>query len=588
MQQITRHASDARLAMSRRQFAQAMGLAAALAAFGGSLGVISREAAAAEAASTTSCDVLVVGAGGAGAAAASQAAANGAKTIVIEKGASQMGSSVLALGTFYGAGTQLQKAAGIQDDPSGLLDYFMSRGGDKLDPEVQKFCAENFGKTIDWLVEDLKVPFKDKVSLKGTDTVPRGHNCANTANDALQAVTSLAESYGAQFVFSTAAKSLIVDKGAVVGVLATDADGKDVQYDAKKTIMACGGFARNPEMIDKYMPDYSGVYTEVGAGCTGEGLQMGLDVGAGYIGHGGVNGILFCAVQTGQSKLISKNALWLTSEGKRFVNEDGQTHEIFNQVAAFPDKSFYAIYDQAMVDALDDKLKEKFQKGLDMGIFAQGDTVADAADALGLPGEAFDAALADYNALCDAGQDTEFGKAADCLVPLTEAPFYVLTMGVCTHGTFGGYDVNANLEVLDANGKVIPNFYAVGECSCGTFIYDDYPAGGCGLNWAYTSGRFAGMNAAVAIKGGTGVANAKGAADGETKPAAASSAKDAKTAASSSAKDASKAASAASEKGDKAASAGTAGASTSADAKAATESKDGEKAAAGASAKSDK
>ena len=270
------------------------------------------------------------------------------------------------------------------------------------------------------------------------------------------------------------------------------------------------------------------------------------------------------------------------------MNEDGQTHEIFNQVAAFPDKSFYAIYDQAMVDALDDKLKEKFQKGLDMGIFAQGDTVADAADALGLHGEAFDAALADYNALCDAGQDTEFGKAADCLVPLTEAPFYVLTMGVCTHGTFGGYDVNANLEVLDANGKVIPNFYAVGECSCGTFIYDDYPAGGCGLNWAYTSGRFAGMNAAVAIKGGTGVANAKGAADGETKPAAASSAKDARAAASSSAKDASKAASAASEKGDKAASSSAAGASTSSGTKAATESKDGEKAAAGASAKSDK
>ena len=33
---------------------------------------------------------------------------------------------------------------------------------------------------------------------------------------------------------------------------------------------------------------------------------------------------------------------------------------------------------------------------------------------------------------------------------------------------------------------------------CGTFIYDDYPAGGCGLNWSYTSGRFSGANAAKA------------------------------------------------------------------------------------------
>lgn len=536
MQQVTRSASSARLEMSRRQFAKAMGLAAALAAFGSAFGVISRDAAAAEADDKVTCDVLVVGAGGAGAAAASQAAANGAATIVIEKSASQMGSSVLALGTFYGAGTQLQKAAGIEDSPDGLLDYLMSRNGDKLDPKVQEFCAEHFGETVDWLVEDLKVPFKDKVSLKGTDTVPRGHNCANTADDALQAVTALAESYGAQFVYDTAAKSLIVNDGAVVGVLATDGDGKEVSYEAGKVIMACGGFARNPEMIDEYMPDYSGVYTEVGAGCTGEGLQMGLDIGAGYIGHGGVNGILFCAVQTGQSKLISANSLWLTSDGARFANEGGQTHEIFNQVAAFPDQSFYAIYDQAMVDALDDGLKEKFQKGLDMEIFAQGDTVADAADALGLPGDAFEAAVADYNALCEAGEDTEFEKGADHLIALTQAPFYVLTMGVCTHGTFGGYNVNENLEVLDTQGEPIPNFYAVGECSCGSFIYDDYPAGGCGLNWAYTSGRFAGMNAAVAILGGTGVANASG-ADGEAATAADTDEKDDEKAADSSAAD---------------------------------------------------
>lgn len=534
MQQITHTATSARLEMSRRQFAKAIGLTAAFATLGSAFGVISREAAAAEAENQIDCDVLVIGAGGAGAAAASQAAANGAKTIVIEKGESQMGSSVLALGTFYGAGTQLQKAAGIEDEPDGLLDYFMSRNGDKLDPDVQKFCADHFGETVDWLVEDLKVPFKDKVSLKGTDTVPRGHNCANTAYDALMAVSSVAESYGAQFDFSTTAKSLIVDDGAVVGVLATDADGKEVSYMAQKTIMACGGFARNPEMIDEYMPDYSGVYTEVGAGCTGEGLQMGLEIGASYVGHGGVNGILFCAVQTGQSKLISSDSLWLTSEGKRFVNEAGQTHEIFNQVAAFPDQSFYAIYDQAKVDSLDEKLAEKFQKGLDMGIFAQGDSVTDAANALGLPGEAFEEALANYNDLCSVGQDSEFDKPSDKLVALTQPPFYVLTMGVCTHGTFGGYNVNANMEVLDTEGQVIPNFYAVGECSCGSFIYDEYPAGGCGLNWAYTGGRYAGMNAAVAISGQEGVADAAGPdgaaatseADGESKDKADSATKD--------------------------------------------------------------
>ena len=83
---------------------------------------------------------------------------------------------------------------------------------------------------------------------------------------------------------------------------------------------------------------------------------------------------------------------------------------------------------------------------------------------------------------------------------MDKAPYYVLTMGVCTHGSFGGYHVNTDFEVLDEEEQVIPGLYAVGEVSCGSFIYDDYPAGGCGLNYAYTSGRFAGQNAAEAVQ----------------------------------------------------------------------------------------
>ena len=52
--------------------------------------------------------------------------------------------------------------------------------------------------------------------------------------------------------------------------------------------------------------------------------------------------------------------------------------------------------------------------------------------------------------------------------------------------------------MLDTNGQPIPHLYAAGEVCCGTFIYDDYPAGGCGLNWSYTSGRYSGKNAAKA------------------------------------------------------------------------------------------
>ncbi len=230
--------------------------------------------------------------------------------------------------------------------------------------------------------------------------------------------------------------------------------GEPVFISAQKTIVATGGFARNPQMIDEYMPDYSGVYTEVGVGCTGEGLQMGLDVGAAYLGHGGTNGILACPVEPGQSKLIAKNALWVTSDGKRFAAEDGQTHDIYYDVAHFDDQTFYAVYDQALVDGLSDELQNKLQLGLDLGIFlsdelqnklqlgldlgifAQADTVAEAAEALGLDGAALEQTLADYNAMAADGEDTQFNKKAENLVALESAPYYLLKMGVCTHGTF--------------------------------------------------------------------------------------------------------------------------------------------------------
>ncbi|WP_160212916.1 FAD-dependent oxidoreductase [Adlercreutzia aquisgranensis] len=450
---------------------------------------------------TVSCDVLVIGGGAAGTTAAAEAALAGAKTVLIEKTPWLSGSSSLAIGTLYGAGTQLQQAAGIEDTPEGLLAYFMERGGDKLDPAMQQFCAEHFGETIDWLSGELNVPFKEKISKKGTDTIARAHNIDDRDEVALAAVEQYAKDAGVDFVFDTQAVELIVnDEGEVEGVLAVQGADKRIRYDAGRTILATGGFCRNEDLIAEYCPDYDGVYTEVGQGCTGEGLEMGLDIGAAYIGHGGTNGILACPVEAGQSKLIDSKAMWVDSSGNRFVNEGGQTHDIYYTVAHFPDQSFYAVYDQPMVDTLSDKLANAFQLGLDQGVFTQGDTVAEAAEALGIDGAALQAQLDAYNAMAAAGEDTQFGKKADNLVAIETGPFYVLTMGVCTHGSFGGYHVNTDFQVLDETDTPIPNLYAAGEVCCGEFIYDDYPAGGCGLNYAYTSGRYAGKNAAAAVQ----------------------------------------------------------------------------------------
>ena len=74
--------------------------------------------------------------------------------------------------------------------------------------------------------------------------------------DALRAVTAYAQEHGAEFHFGTTVESLVVDDGgAVTGVLAKRGNGSTVLYNAKNVIVATGGFCRNADMIDEYMPD---------------------------------------------------------------------------------------------------------------------------------------------------------------------------------------------------------------------------------------------------------------------------------------------------------------------------------------------
>ncbi|MDO8672891.1 MAG: FAD-binding protein, partial [Dehalococcoidia bacterium] len=60
-------------------------------------------------------DVIVIGFGGAGAAAAIEAADAGLQVVLLEKMSKGGGATDMSGGVVYGAGTSVQKAAGIED-----------------------------------------------------------------------------------------------------------------------------------------------------------------------------------------------------------------------------------------------------------------------------------------------------------------------------------------------------------------------------------------------------------------------------------------------------------------------------------------
>jgi succinate dehydrogenase/fumarate reductase flavoprotein subunit len=87
----------------------------------------------------------------------------------------------------------------------------------------------------------------------------------------------------------------------------------------------------------------------------------------------------------------------------------------------------------------------------------------------------------------DAGVDADFGKPKP-LYKIAEPPFYAAWATPVVHDTRAGLRINANCQVIDMNGQVIPGLYCGGE-SAGGFSQH-------GLARATCQGYIAGRNAA--------------------------------------------------------------------------------------------
>lgn len=128
------------------------------------------------------------------------------------------------------------------------------------------------------------------------------------------------------------------------------------------------------------------------------------------------------------------------------------------------------------------------------GYFFKADTLAELAAAISgcpyqkkpMPAANLEAAVARYNDLVAAGEDTDFGKPKPQF-PIAKAPFYAAWATITVHDTYAGLRINMKCQVLDFNGQAIPGLFCGGES-----------AGGCsqhGLARCLTEGYIAGGTA---------------------------------------------------------------------------------------------
>ena len=464
--------------------------------------------------STVDADVVVVGAGGAGMTAAITAAAEGKSVVILESQSMVGGNSVRATGgmnagkTVYQDENEFGESAGVektlktaaekyadnetitalaktvseqwaayQANPTGYFDSVelmeldtMIGGKGINDPELVETLCANSADAIDWLDEHGIT--LHNVSSFGGASVKRIHRPVNAEGKTVSVGSYMipllqenCEKAGVKMMLDTTATEILTDaNGAAVGVKATGASGETVTVNAKAVVLATGGFGANLDMVVKYKPELKGFMTTNAPGIQGQGIEMAQAIGAATVDMDQIQ--IHPTVEANTAALITEGlrgdgAILINEEGQRFIDEVGTRDVVSAAEIAQTGSYSWLVVDQAMVDA-----SSVIQGYIKKGYTVTGATYEELGKAMGVDAAAFAETMEKWNGYVEAKNDPDFGRTSFAN-PLNTAPYYAVKVTAGVHHTMGGLKINANTEVLNEKGEVIPGLFAAGEVTGG-------------------------------------------------------------------------------------------------------------------------
>lgn len=464
--------------------------------------------------STVDADVVVVGAGGAGMTAAITAAGEGKSVVILESQSMVGGNSVRATGgmnagkTVYQDENEFGESAGVektlktaaekyadnetitalaktvseqwaayQANPTGYFDSVelmeldtMIGGKGINDPELVETLCANSADAIDWL-DEHGITLHD-VSSFGGASVKRIHRPVNAEGKTVSVGSYMiplleenCKKAGVQILLNTTANEILTDaNGAAAGIKATGSTGETVTVNAKAVVLTTGGFGANLDMVVKYKPELKGFMTTNAAGIQGQGIEMAQAIGAATVDMDQIQ--IHPTVEANTAALITEGlrgdgAVLINAEGKRFIDEVGTRDVVSAAEIAQTGSYSWLVVDQAMVDA-----SSVIQGYIKKGYTVTGETYEELGEAMGVDAAAFAETMEKWNGYVEAKNDPDFGRTSFAN-PLNTAPYYAVKVTAGVHHTMGGLKINANTEVLNEKGEVIPGLFAAGEVTGG-------------------------------------------------------------------------------------------------------------------------
>ena len=483
-------------------------------------------------------DVLVVGSGG-GIAGAYTAAREGLSVAPVEATDKFGGTTAFSGGggMWFPCNAVLRRA-GSDDTFEQALTYFHAVVGDRTPRELQETYVRGGAALIDYLEADehftfMVLPWPDYFGkapgarldgmrhivakpLPGDRLGPdaafvRGpldnERLGVAAPDLLMGgraligrfLAALRQYPNATVYRNTALEELLTSDGAVVGAVVRR-DGELVRIGARRgVLLAAGGFENNAAMRKRYGVPGRCEDSMGAPGNVGLAHEAAIRVGAST----DLMDQAWWSPGLTHPDGRSAFALWFTGGifvnqlGHRFVNEsapyDRIGREIITQMAADElSLPFWMVYDDREgivppVKATNVSMVET-DSYRQAGLWRSAETLADLAEAIGVPAANLVETVARYNALVANGADTDFGRgdeAYDCafsegkppLVPIDQPPFHAAAFGLSDLGTKGGLRTDTHARVLDESDRPIPGLYAAGNTMAAVSGLA-YPGGG--------------------------------------------------------------------------------------------------------------
>ena len=323
----------------------------------------------------------------------------------------------------------------------------------------------------------------------------------------------------------TAMTDLVDENGKVIGLKATK-DGSSINIKANKgVILAAGGFERDQDLRDKYLPKPSNAeWSAANIHNTGDALKAALKLGADT--HQMDTGWWSTTMKVpGQEKgwlsMVDKSMpgnYTVNKNGERFSNESQNYVSFVNDMfkkfdEGNPCAPCYMIFDsnfrknrpcgpllQSSMQPDSAVPKEWWTPSF----LSKGETLEELAEIVGINPEGLKATQAKVNEYSVTGKDIELNRGDSaydryygdpsvtpnpCLAPLQEGPFYCMVLYPGEMGTAGGLVIDTNARVLKQDGQPIDGLYACGNVT--TALLPTYPGPGSTLGPAMTFGYLA-------------------------------------------------------------------------------------------------